>query len=143
MRSSYSVLMQSKYYSPAFNSAIFDGPLRIYFSQMHESLALKIYFLIQQKWPTEYARAKEHSKQHHCNVLVMVYPDNASYERSLVEGVGREWCVEKWEQDLVIGLSAGLNDSRLESFLDFVGPEIGAWCVPSASDGRTAELLMR
>ena len=36
--------------------------LRIYFAQFHESLALKIYFLIQQKLKEELATIKEKTK---------------------------------------------------------------------------------
>ena len=78
MKSSYSTLMQSKFFNPAFNSAIFDGPIRIYFAQFHESLALKIYFMIQQKLNNEVARAKEISKATGANILVMVYPSEES-----------------------------------------------------------------
>ena len=37
-------ITQSSFYSPAFNGAIFDGPLRLYFSQAQEAMALKFYF---------------------------------------------------------------------------------------------------
>lgn len=128
MKSSYSSLMQSKYFSPAFNSAIFDGPLRIYFAQFHESLALKIYFLVQQKWPAEFARCKDLSKAAHANVLVMVYPTEESYEQSMgTEGVVAPWSVEAWNEDVVIALRGPLEDHNLESFLAFAGEVMRAW----------------
>jgi len=40
-------LMKSEHYHPSLNSAVFDGPLRIYFAQSQEALALDIYFQLQ------------------------------------------------------------------------------------------------
>lgn len=128
MKSSYSSLMQSKYFSPAFNSAIFDGPLRIYFAQFHESLALKIYFLLQQKWPTEFSRAKDLSKAAHANILVMIYPTEDSFAQSLgSESRVAPWAVEAWNQDVVIALRGPLEDQHTESFLEFAGEVMRTW----------------
>ncbi|MCX7978569.1 MAG: hypothetical protein N2578_06150 [Bdellovibrionaceae bacterium] len=80
MRSSYSSLMQSRFFNPAFNSAIFDGPLRIYFSQAHESFALKVY-LQAQGGLTEEVKACRDShgiKQ----ILIMVYPSDEAFAMS-------------------------------------------------------------
>ena len=74
MKSTYSYLMQSKYFNPAFNSAIFDGPVRIYFAQFQESFALKIYFHMQNQFKDELARAKDLAKTINSNLLIMVYP---------------------------------------------------------------------
>src|SRR5882757_480859 len=82
MKSSYSTLMQSKFFNPAFNSAIFDGPVRIYFAQSHEALALKIYFALQQQFSGELARAKELHKFLERTVLVMLYPTVDSFQMS-------------------------------------------------------------
>lgn len=40
-------LMKTEHYHPSLNSAVFDGPLRIYFAQAQESLALHLYFQLQ------------------------------------------------------------------------------------------------
>lgn len=137
MKSSYSSLMQSKYFSPAFNSAIFDGPLRIYFAQFHESLALKIYFLMQQKWPAEFARAKELSKSAHANVLIMVYPTEDSFLGAMEsERSGSSpWVAEDWNQDVVIALRGPLEESDMDAFMEFAGTIMRNWN-PRTFSGR-------
>jgi hypothetical protein len=37
------LITETGFFHPSFNAAIFDGPLRLYFSQPNESLALSIY----------------------------------------------------------------------------------------------------
>ncbi len=124
-----STLMQSKYFNPAFNSAIFDGPLRIYFAQFHEALALKIYFLIQQKWPQEFARAKELSKKMNSNVLILIYPTNDSFVLSMENhsALTEKWVKEDWNQDVVVALRGALEDDQMEPFLDFAGLCLRQW----------------
>ncbi|MBX3032297.1 MAG: hypothetical protein KF865_00100 [Bdellovibrionaceae bacterium] len=138
MKSSYSSLMQSKYFSPAFNSAIFDGPVRIYFAQFHEALALKIYFLIQQKWPQEFSRAKELSRSAHANVLVMLYPTDDSFMASVNNDApaSARWVVEGWNEDAVIALRGPLEDHEIESFLSFAGEVLRNWTPRSLESGR-------
>ncbi|MBV2168240.1 MAG: hypothetical protein KUL82_05990 [Bdellovibrio sp.] len=129
MRSSYTTLMQSKYFNPAFNSAIFDGPVRIYFAQFHEALALKIYFLIQQKLGAETAKAKEASKASGANILVMVYPTEDSF---LLSFDGRESNsspleVEKWHEDVVIGLRGPVEDENLDLLIETLRLTMDTW----------------
>ncbi len=127
MKSSYSALMQSKYFNSAFNSAIFDGPLRVYFSQIHESLALKIYFLAQQKWPQEFAKAKELSKASHAHLLVMIYPTVESFDSVIQKTLQKSWTFEAWNKDIVIALRGPLNDSQLEIFIEEFGHTLQQW----------------
>lgn len=64
---------QSKYYHSNFNSAIFDGPVRLYFNQEQESIALQIYFRVQEllsKMPRRLSGP---------NIFVMLYPDADSF----------------------------------------------------------------
>jgi hypothetical protein len=74
MAASYSSFMTSPYYSPVFNTALFDGPFRIYFSQSYESVALKIYHLLQsdhfQLWQS-YKKWSEETKNH---TFILIYP---------------------------------------------------------------------
>ena len=118
MKATYSNLMQSKYFSPAFNSAIFDGPVRIYFAQFHESFALKLYFLLQNNFSESLAKAKEISKSVHSNILVMVYPSQDNFILSFDDDDSKTEPIvfEKWNQDLVIGLRQPLEDSQLDYF---------------------------
>lgn len=129
--------MQSKYFNPAFNSAIFDGPVRIYFAQIHESLALKIYFLLQQRWPKEFARAKDLSKSAHANVLVMIYPTSNAFAAAM--GVPEDsgpWIAESWNEDVVMALRGPVEDDRMEEFMNFAGETMGAWTPAPIETGR-------
>ncbi|MBX3040140.1 MAG: hypothetical protein KF789_05450 [Bdellovibrionaceae bacterium] len=139
MKSSYSSLMQSKYFNPAFNSAIFDGPVRIYFAQIHESLALKIYFLLQQRWPQEFARAKDLSKASHANVLVMIYPTSNSFAAAMggLEDSG-PWTAEGWNEDVVMALRGPVEDDRMEEFMNFAGEVMRSWTPAPIETGRPA-----
>jgi hypothetical protein len=138
MKSSYSTLMQSKFFNPAFNSAIFDGPVRIYFAQFHESLALKIYFMIQQKLNVEVTRAKEISRATGANILIMVYPTEQSFLMSCddQEDTKNPLAMEKWNEDVVIGLRGPIEDEHLDHLIETVGLAIQNW-KPAA---RTHEL---
>jgi hypothetical protein len=141
MRASYSNLMQSKYFSPAFNSAIFDGPLRIYFAQSHESMALKIYFLAQQKLAGELALAKEASKIAQANILVMIYPDEESFEASFSEfSSEQKIVVEAWNEDVVIGLRRPLEDNELDELISTLGTAMRSWSPQKISSVSTIEL---
>lgn len=119
MKSSYTPLMQSKYFSVAFNSAVFDGPYRIYFAQFHESIALKIYFLIQQRAGVNFADLRQHSHKLRLNFYVMLYPTQESFEYSF-DDVGPEelWHSEVWNRDLVVGIRRPLEDSEMSTFID-------------------------
>lgn len=134
--------MQSKYFSPAFNSAIFDGPIRIYFAQFHEALALKIYFLVQQKWPSEFARAKELSRAAHANVLVMLYPTEDSFLLSMENESpgGAKYVSESWNEDMVVALRGPLDDDQLEPFLQDMGQVLRQWNPTPESSSSFASL---
>lgn len=118
-KQSYSTLMQSKFFNPAFNSAIFDGPVRIYFNQCHESLALKIYFNLQQKFAHLMAEAKEAHRQHGHNVLVMLYPSAEAFQMSF-EGETAFISASELSDDQVIGVNGPFEDHRLDSVLEAV-----------------------
>lgn len=136
MKSSYSSLMQSKYFNPAFNSAIFDGPVRIYFAQLHESLALKIYFLLQQKWPQEFARARDLSRSAHANILIMIYPTIEGFEAAVEEAGSQEWLVEPWNEDAVLALRGPFADEKMDDFMMFVGDVLRNWTPALPESGR-------
>jgi hypothetical protein len=130
MKSSYSTLMQSKFFNPAFNSAIFDGPIRIYFAQFHEALALKIYFMIQQKLHDQVARAKELSKASGANILVMVYPNEESFLMSFESQQNQAaypLALEKWNEDVVVGLRGPIDDQHLDLLMETIGLAIQNW----------------
>lgn len=126
MKTSYTTLMQSKYYSAAFNGAIFDGPVRLYFAQFHESTALKIYFMMQQKLAAQFAQAKEVSRNCGGNIMLMVYPTKEAFE-NIFDSTESAYTLENWNNDLVVGLNGPLNDQQLEGFVEDLGQIMMAW----------------
>lgn len=125
MRNSYANIMQSKYFTLAFNSAIFDGPIRIYFAQFHEAFALKVYFEIQQRFKEDLQLIKSASKKTHSNMMVMIYPDREQYEYgfSSDKTVG----LEIWNQDIVLGIEKPMDESELEKLVDLFQIAIFKW----------------
>lgn len=125
MKGTYSALMQSKFFNPAFNSAIFDGPIRIYFAQSHESMALKIYFTLQQQFSAELARAKELNKFLGRTVLVMLYPTAESFRMSF-ENTKTVAC-DSLSDDTIIGIKGPFEDRDLDEVLAQVVQAFHAW----------------
>lgn len=130
MSATYSSLMSSRFFNPAFNSAIFDGPLRIYFAQFHESLALKVYFSLQQKFPTMVALAKELHKQSGQNLLIMLYPSADSFQMSF-EGERQFLVEDRLGEDTLIGINGPFEDEKLQHVLDRVVHCIEQWSLES------------
>ncbi len=123
MKSNYSSLMQSKFFNPAFNSAIFDGPVRIYFAQLHESLALKIYFKLQKEHAETVQKAKELSKRLGHNFLIMVYPNLESFQFAFeASALDSEYAIDQHLGDQVIGL----RNADENADFSFLGPLLNA-----------------
>lgn len=142
MKMSYSNLTQSKYFSPAFNSAIFDGPLRIYFAQFHEAFALKVYFQLQNFFSEELAKAKEISKNTHTSVLVMIYPSQDNFLLSFddEELNGRMVVTESWNHDYVIGLRQPLEDHQMPGLISEFKTALDHWITLNQEPVRALEL---
>jgi hypothetical protein len=130
MKVSYSSLMMSKFFNPAFNSAIFDGPFRIYFAQIHESLALKIYFSLQQKFPEAVQRAKDCHKARGINLLIMVYPSADAFQMSF-EGERQFLIEDQLAGDTLIGVNGPFEDDKLHSVLHAIEQAISRWPEPN------------
>lgn len=126
MKATYSTLMQSKFFNPAFNSAIFDGPVRIYFAQFHESLALKIYFALQQKFAAELAKAKETHQEMGRTVLVMLYPSEESFSMSF-ENEPDFLAIDDLFDDTIIGVNGPFEDDKLSAVLNKVVGAMKNW----------------
>lgn len=74
MAASYSAFLSTKYYSPVFNTALFDGPFRIYFAQAYEGSALKIYHLLQVQHLPVWDHFKKWSEKTKLHVFILIYP---------------------------------------------------------------------
>ena len=107
------IITQSKFYSPVFNAAIFDGPLRIYLAQYQESYALNIYFLAQEKMK-KYLDSKELNHSQYQNVFVMIYPSQEAFEMSFrAESQSQQdISVVPLEDDIVIGVNSQVEDKE-------------------------------
>ena len=115
MRPQISFIAQSRFYSPAFNSAIFDGPLRIYFAQFQEPQALKLYFVAQQRLQELYAKIREQFRKTGVNIFVMLYPSAESFTMSFGDLSDDESVhVERLGVDYVIGVRGPVTDVDVE-----------------------------
>lgn len=127
MKATYSQLISSRFYNPAFNSAIFDGPMRIYFAQFHESLALKIYFGLQQKFPEILELAKERFRADGSNMLVMLYPSHDAFGLSF--DAKNEFLVEdRLGADTLVGINGPFEDDKLNEVLTRIAVNVQKWC---------------
>lgn len=116
MRQPVSFLTQSRFYSPAFNAAIFDGPIRIYFAQYQEALALKIYFELQENLKELYFDARESFKKNGAHIFLMLYPTgetfNLSFDKQLAPVV-----IDRLENDYVVGVCGPTEEKDTELVL--------------------------
>ena len=116
-------LTQSRFYSPVFNAAVFDGPIRIYFAQHQEALALKVYYQLQQYLKETYATLRKNFKAHGQTVFLMLYPTLESFEHSFAEeGIGRQGNVmaDRLGQDYVLGVRGPLEDDSYDEVFQSV-----------------------
>jgi hypothetical protein len=114
MNASTSFLTDSKYYSPIFNSAIYDGPFRIYFSQHQESLGLKVYFAIQHQHNDFYKQMKDSYKQTGEQIFILLYPTQESYEMAFPNGNKASILLEHVEDNSVFGVLTVDGDVQIQ-----------------------------
>jgi hypothetical protein len=121
---------QSRFFSPAFNAAIFDGPIRIYFAQFQEAQALKLYFNLQERFSDVRKQARGIFKERGQNIFVMMYPNEDTFDLSFSgdlktdpkptglgaeAGVGTQIVRTRLGADYVVGVRGPLEDEDLES----------------------------
>ena len=108
MREQVSLLTQSKFFSPVFNAAIFDGPIRIYFAQNQESSALKLYFACMKRLRSDI--------ELEANIFILIYPNAENY--SLVFGNENlhEIQLAQLDEDFVIGLNGPVDENDFDQF---------------------------
>lgn len=115
-------LTQSRFYSPAFNAAVFDGPIRIYFAQHQEALALKVYFKLQQYLQETYSVFRKNFKHHGQTIFLMLYPNQESFSVSFCEGRTdiANVAAEKLGDDHVLGVRGPLMENEYEEVFERV-----------------------
>ncbi len=121
MAASYSSFLTTQYYSPIFNTALFDGPFRFYFSQSYESIALKIYHLMQSQDHELWLKFKTWSEKTKMHVFVLIYPNNEDLDMAFQEvqpsvqkNSGRV-ILHHWDEGLLLGLSQIHSDDEFMS----------------------------
>ena len=135
MAATYSSFMTTRFYSPVFNTALFDGPLRIYFSQSYESAALKIYHLLQTQHEALWSRLKECSSRSKEHVFLMMYPERKDLQ--LVFSGESEVYTQDWEEGLAVGFCQPGDDQQLDQQLKLMTDAISAWIEKTNHDEIT------
>lgn len=112
-------LTQSHFYSPLFNAAVFDGPIRIYFAQHHENLALKVYFQLQQYLKETYTVLRKSFKYHGQTIFLMLYPTTEAFDEAFTQGAaGGNVMVERLGTDHVIGVRGPLTEEQYQEVFE-------------------------
>lgn len=106
-------LTQSRFYSPAFNAAVFDGPVRIYFAQHQEDLALRVYFKLQQYLQETYSAFRKNFKQHGQTIFLMLYPTQETFKDSFA-GLSDAVVADRLGDDHVLGVCGPLHEDEYE-----------------------------
>lgn len=115
MRQPISALTQSRYYSAAFNAAIFDGPVRIYFAQYQEALALKVYFRLQDRLQGVTAATEPTTRRTMPNIFVMLYPTEEIFSNSFSpEQATCKVVCERLGEDHVVGVCGPLREEDFD-----------------------------
>lgn len=127
MRETVTFVTQSKYFSPAFNAAIFDGPIRIYFAQYQEAQALKVYFSMQERLQDLRKTSGGIYKNRGRNIFIMLYPTPDTFELSFHEGVGATQAgppmlLEPMGDDYVLGVRGPVEQELLEDIYQMLLP---------------------
>lgn len=121
MGHSVTQLTQSRYYSPAFNAAVFDGPIRIYFAQHQEQLALNVYFRLQQHLKEGYQVFRQMFKQSGQTIFLMLYPTVDTFENSFSKKQSQTRVVsERLGEDHVLGVCGPLPDEDYSEVFNLV-----------------------
>ncbi|MBK9295008.1 MAG: hypothetical protein IPM57_11320 [Oligoflexia bacterium] len=99
------LLTKSKFFIEAFNTAIIDGPLRIYFSDKQESEALHIYFEIQENLAQQGLQLTQLASS--CtHAFVMLYPDETAFLQVFENNKPNEYVIDQFGENVILGLKA-------------------------------------
>ncbi|MBC7465846.1 MAG: hypothetical protein H7256_07625 [Bdellovibrio sp.] len=131
MAATYSSFMTTRFYSPVFNTALFDGPFRIYFSQAYESSALKVYHLLQTEYQDLWNQVKEWSLVSKEHVFLLMYPEISDVQNVFNSAdsvdVSKKLYMQDWEEGLAIGLTQPNTDLDLVYQLEHVQKYLANW----------------
>lgn len=117
MAASYSSFLTTRFYSPVFNTALFDGPFRIYFSQSYESVALKIYHLLQSQHIELWTQFKKWSEQTKKHSFILIYPTQDDVGMAFDCKEPAPIC-QSWEEGFAIGFDQPKTDEQFEKYFN-------------------------
>jgi len=113
MKENATFVTQSKFFSPVFNAAIFDGPIRIYFAQHQEAQALKVYFNLQERYKHLRESSRYAHQKRNGNIFIMLYPSIETFEMCFNSAPAQAIVVkDRLDLDYVIGVKTPLNDQN-------------------------------
>lgn len=113
-------MLQSKFFSPTFNTAIFDGPLRLYFNQSQENEALKVYFSLQTHLTDKnnlLISLRERFPKN-STLFIMIYPNKESFLQSFDQN--QDLAFEKMGNDYIIGIQGPVSDKAKDDVLLYI-----------------------
>lgn len=119
MAATYSSFMTTRFYSPVFNTALFDGPLRIYFSQTYESAALKIYHILQTEHVEFWNSLKKYNMRSKQHLFLMIYPEPKDLALGF-EKAEPPLQAQEWEEGLSLGIVQTQSDEDLKKQIEFI-----------------------
>lgn len=142
MQPGFSAITNSKYYHPSFNSAIFDGPIRIYFVQFHETYALKIYFQIQEHFKNSIVQSKETAKRNNNTVAIMIYPTEDSFNKAFEGVFENQNPLQKLVsgKDAIFGMLAPVTETNVGQLMDELSDIFNCWEVDSLAKVISSEI---
>ncbi len=132
MAATYSSFMTTRFYNPVFNTALFDGAFRIYFSQSYESSALKIYHLLQTEFPQLWMDMKKWSSESKEHIFLLIYPDANSAEL-IFESANKfgdnhaSIFAKDWDEGLAIGLCQPSETVNIQNQLETIQLYLSSW----------------
>ncbi len=122
-------MKRHKFFHSSFNSAIFDGPLRIYFSQVFEGQALRVYFSAQKDLKNEfhYLKTKVQSTGGPGlgSVLIFIYPVAESFEEAVGCPVPEEnYLLIRENRDLCLVATVDMTEETMIQVLSQIRADI-------------------
>jgi hypothetical protein len=114
------IVTSSAYFTPAFNTAIFDGAIRIYFAQHQEPVALSLYFRLREILGERRPKSSQ-------NVFIMIYPASELYSQFFLQGVRTDgrgsvesrdgFSISSMGEHMIIGVSGGALGANTDRML--------------------------
>ncbi len=117
-REDLNLLTQSRFYTPALNAAIFDGPVRIYFDQNQEAGALKLYFAILNEYKELCGGLQSERLDNQRSIFIMIYPSEELFEMLCDDTLNSDFMmIDDLGGDQVIALKGMPDDLQIDDLI--------------------------